>query len=177
MRSETLETAITCNSIWEEEETGTGATGAEGVFGAEQQGILQQWWPGQQHELVAGAVPAKAITGDAARRNTSDNATANLVSLNPMPFFQPLPRPAKLINHRTLWTVKQILPPDVTRRHLIKCRPRCKGMHYQFKTPWRRNILGLCFLQLSQFSESRNLGPDGWKRCPNMPRQRQFTSD
>ena len=86
VRSETLETAITCNSIWEEEETGTGATGAEGVFGAEQQGILQQWWPGQQHELVAGAVPAKAITGDAARRNTSDNATANLVSLNPMPF-------------------------------------------------------------------------------------------
>jgi hypothetical protein len=84
VRGETTEVAITCNSFWDEE--GTGAAGAEGVFGAAQHAILQQWSPLQQQDFIAGEVPGIATTGYAARTNPSSNATANLVTFKAMLF-------------------------------------------------------------------------------------------
>ena len=74
-----------CNSFWEVEGTGAGATGAAGTVGAAQHAILQQCrqWP--QHDFAAGEVPDVAMTGYAARINPSSNATAILVSFKAMP--------------------------------------------------------------------------------------------
>jgi hypothetical protein len=86
VRRETIDADSTCNSFWEEEETGAGVTGAEGDLGAAQQGMVQQWLPLQQHDFTVVEGPDIARIGQAARRNPSSNATANLVTLKVMPF-------------------------------------------------------------------------------------------
>ena len=63
VRREMTDADSPCNSFWDEEETGAGATGAEGVVGAAQHGILQQWAPLRQHDFAVGEVPDIAITG------------------------------------------------------------------------------------------------------------------
>jgi hypothetical protein len=73
-----------CNSCWEEEGSGAGATGAD--LGAAQQGMLQQWPILRQHDLDAGEVPDIATVGQAARRNPSSNATANLATFEVIRF-------------------------------------------------------------------------------------------
>ena len=84
VRMEMTDMDNTCDSFWEVER-GTGATGAEGDFGAAQQAILQQCRPLQQHDFAADEVPDTAMTGYAARINPSSNTTAILVSFKRMP--------------------------------------------------------------------------------------------
>jgi hypothetical protein len=82
---EMMDADSACNSFWELEGTGAGATGAEGALGTAQHAILQRCMPWQQHRCAAGELPGIATIGHAAIRNPSSNATANLVSFNVMP--------------------------------------------------------------------------------------------
>jgi len=82
-----------CNSFWEEDGTGVGATGADGPLEAAQHGILQQCPPWQQHDLAAHEAPEAAsgeiaTAGYAARMNPSSNAAAIFVSFQTM-FCEP----------------------------------------------------------------------------------------
>jgi hypothetical protein len=63
LRGEMMDTERACNSFWEKEGTGAGATGAEGVLAAAQQGMLQQWPPLQQHDFNEGEVPDIEMIG------------------------------------------------------------------------------------------------------------------
>jgi hypothetical protein len=87
---ETTGSASACNSFWEEEGTGTGATGADGASGLTQHSGIWQCVQSPQHELAADAF-AVAANGDtvmaelAARTNPSSKATTILVSFNVMP--------------------------------------------------------------------------------------------
>jgi hypothetical protein len=85
LRWETIEAESACNSFWEAERTGAGATGAEGPFCPAQQAELQQ---GRllQHVFVTGEIPDVATIGYAARENPSSIATAILVTFKAMPF-------------------------------------------------------------------------------------------
>jgi hypothetical protein len=85
VNKEIMDADSACNSCWEEEGTGAGATGAEGVFRAAQHGILQQPPPLRQHDFTVGVAPHAATNGQAARRNPSSKATANLVNFKAMP--------------------------------------------------------------------------------------------
>jgi hypothetical protein len=60
---EMMDADSACNSCWEEEGSGAGATGADGVLGAAQQGMWQQRPPLRQHDLTVGEVPDIATIG------------------------------------------------------------------------------------------------------------------
>jgi len=60
VRSEIIDAATTCNSLWELAGAETGAAGADRCLGAAQHAILQHFPPVQQ-DLAAGAVGAGII--------------------------------------------------------------------------------------------------------------------
>jgi hypothetical protein len=86
--TETTDAETTCNSFWEAEGTGTGATGAKGTFDAAQHAESQQCRPTQQ--VFAGdEAPDEATIGYAVRRNPCSNTSAILVTLKVMSFSCP----------------------------------------------------------------------------------------